>query len=1271
MADDELVGGISVELGAGLSKLEADLAAAERLVQAAVKEMSAQANITLGAQVRGGATGGGGRAAPAIDTNALAAAISQGIAGAIGPGGLRGGGGGRSQGTSVSFGAFGKVKGGSLEDLPADLQKQIMGALGETEQQAVEAARSTVQRVQRVAEQAPAAVAVAIDTEGLTAQLAEMTAELKAWREQAQEVLTVTPKVKGGGGRRDSREVDLSIQMLPKSATSREELEIGREQRLAQLRGQRAFTQSERHRRQELDATASFFDKVEALTTRHFDSDANRLGKTDARRSAAAYLDANPPDSAAGVTSSTFATIGLTPENRARGAVSPAADSAYRQRQRQRVEEARRQVEFQRRQANLAPLRETFASAEQQAFRGGSFDAEQQARRVEQRIQQQRVGITASGQTGRTGASGVAALFFGSRGEGIRARSEQAAAERALTDAQRSALPFRRAIAEADEVIANTSDVAAKAERQRERDAFAASDGVTDAFKREEDAYKRLETADKRLARLEGISSIGRNLTAVALGSFAFTAAMKAADVAVSALTPAVGAWIDQQTGFASTSTRVTSALAQQTAAQHGNVDAVLAQQAATAGLSQTTAGYISNQLRLTTQIKAGAIAQQNASDLFRASAGAGGQQGLFGGFGGIGGSAFLAQQLGGGKGFSESAFGDLLALNQPKGGQDFLSNINAGLSYLGSAEFRQGIDALGKQTGNKTPTEEVFPFFSAVAGGIGDAIFRGGKPPTQQTVEEQTAASQRPEVEAYLKNLNDAVERGGGRGQFVFTNDLAQRQAGATAAAGAGDLAGAAAAAQGFIVAIDGAAAGSREYAAAVQAAAVGVSKPTFSSLLQQNAAARDALIRNAERTQAHTLNTQLPAQQALGNLASPPPAIGTGIVSANADEQERITAGQQRSVELQAQLNTGYEQGKQILIDTYKIPPALISSIQSVGQEIANTQAGIRNDQAAYQVAQYNFQLHIARRSLADIGGLTGKNFGAGQSYLGVLERQNLQLSRQGQLLQFALAQRQINFQTAVAGFQAPGVTPEERQANVKQAQIEADFAQRALNIQREMFGNQVQIVDINNLRQGADLAAQIGLLLQGRQVTIDTAVAEEKLIRLNLLQQQQVAEAGTYLTKVDNLAAAAFSEIQTLEAEVAQAMGSAAQQVLDAYGDVLRGLYAQLPGRSNTGRGGTQYPSIPGGGVGYASGGVGLTAGTTTMNGVGYMGEAGTEAWAILRNPKAILSGGGGGSVVNNFDFSGMTVRSDNDINEIVRLVTKEQGRQASAMGMRQIG
>jgi hypothetical protein len=430
------------------------------------------------------------------------------------------------------------------------------------------------------------------------------------------------------------------------------------------------------------------------------------------------------------------------------------------------------------------------------------------------------------------------------------------------------------------------------------------------------------------------------------------------------------------------------------------------------------------------------------------------------------------------------------------------------------------------------------------------------------------------------------------------------------------------------------------------------------------------------AQRQTGYAIGTQQPAQATLGALASPNVPVGTGIAP---EDQRKLNDQLKDAQGLQTQLNAYYAEGQSIIENTYR--PAIVqnfgqaaanafdaalSAVAQTGQQIAAIQAGISNEQAAYTVAQYNFQLQIAKRSLADIGGLTGKNLGAGQSELGVLERENLALSRQGQLLQFNLSQRQINFQQALAGFQAPGVTPEERQARIHEAQIEADFAQKQLDIQKQLFGNQVQIVDISNLRQGVDLANQIALLTQGRKVTLDTQAAEQRLLRLQQLQQRNVAQVSTYLSAVDNLAGAAFARIQQLEGAYGGFLVGITTTMLEQVGIYVNGLTAILSGAGGggAGQGTRKYAN--------AAGGVYKTDGPTAIGNNAIAGEVAGETILILSHPhSANMTGGGGGPTSITINFGDVHVGSEGDIDMLVRKVTAALGREASLKGLRGTG
>jgi hypothetical protein len=472
-----------------------------------------------------------------------------------------------------------------------------------------------------------------------------------------------------------------------------------------------------------------------------------------------------------------------------------------------------------------------------------------------------------------------------------------------------------------------------------------------------------------------------------------------------------------------------------------------------------------------------------------------------------------------------------------------------------------------------------------------------------------------------------------------------------------------------------DAAADSADEHRQAAQQIAVGRGRPDPEQLTREFLRTQlPALQRAGERQQQFQLGTALPAQAALQRLASPPAPIGTGIAAANANEQERIEESAGRTRAIQEDLNDYYARGQSILADTYKVPPQLLGQITSIGQQIAGISANIANRQAQYQVAQYNFQLMIAKRTLGDIVGLTGQQFGstsAQATRLGLLERENLALSRQAQLIQFTMAQRQINFQRAVAGFQVPGLTPAEQAARVEEAEIVTSFAQKQLNIQREMFGNQVQIVDINNLRQGADLAAQIALMLQGRKLTIDTQLAQEELGRLQTQQAILVEAAGTFLEKINNEASAVLNHIFQIESSGVRMADTITNRLFTNLRIGFSGLneyIAQLPGviggagaSSSGGGGGTTGRIYP-----RAMGGVENITGPTNL----LVGEAGDETVAILRNPRQMQAALGGGLSIT-LSFGDVHMSDERDMDMFVEKVINRMGREAALRGLRSPG
>jgi hypothetical protein len=888
-----------------------------------------------------------------------------------------------------------------------------------------------------------------------------------------------------------------------------------------------------------------------------------------------------------------------------------------------------------RRQDTAAAALRAEQARDEQVFAASTPDREaQRQRQIEERIALQRATITAAGRTGRTESAGLGALFGGTQGKLIEARAQLSGAERAVTDAERAALPFRKRIAEYDIDIANSSGKVATA-RIKARDAFVSDPKTVTALNNERKALEGQESALARLNKLQGGASILRNLGAVALGGAAFGAGLQVVGAALAVTDKALSPVIDRLTGFGTVAARVTDTLSDQTRQAQGNAQAVVALAEAQAGLSSSTAKVIQPLVTQQATIEAGNKAFGDAINLFQTyqklrTQGIAGITTSTGGPGGTGiaGTPSTAQAL-------ASLFGGL-----PSGTDQVASTQRGG---------RAG--AFGPPARNAEQAATNIDIFNAGIQTINDQLVKGG-----DAIDKFSGSLSGPDVQNTIQAFKDI----GAPIELIAA--LASKNIGI---AGIGTGAGA-----------------DQRAKSLLQALATSFTVPDQALLQQQFNRQNLANIAAAGRQQAYQAQVQLPTQFALGAFANPNLPVGTGIAP---EDQAKVAGYLKDSNDLQAQLNAKYQQGQQIIDNTYK--PAILrdfgnaaavafagalADVKSTGAEIAKVQQTISNEQAGYQVAQYNFQLLIAKRTLGDIAGLTGANLGVQKTQLGVLEGQNLALSREAQQLQFALSQRQINYQVAVAGFSAPGVTPEERQANIAEAKIEASYAQKQLDIQRQMFGNQVKIVDIGNLRQGTDLLKQIGLLQQGRQVTLDTKAAEEKLNKLNQIQSQNVAQVGTYLSAVDNLASTAIGQIQQMEAAAGKAMANIAVSILGQFGIFFTGVNQYLAAYSRVSSTGNY--STPGGHplpTPYASGGVMNTTGPVAIGANGLAGEAGNESLIILSRPRSLSGGSGTGQTII-INFNGpVNANRAADLDYISRAIMQALGKQGSILGLRSVG
>jgi hypothetical protein len=404
------------------------------------------------------------------------------------------------------------------------------------------------------------------------------------------------------------------------------------------------------------------------------------------------------------------------------------------------------------------------------------------------------------------------------------------------------------------------------------------------------------------------------------------------------------------------------------------------------------------------------------------------------------------------------------------------------------------------------------------------------------------------------------------------------------------------------------------------------------------------------------------LPQGGPTGNIpnvaASGPFATPKGQPNAAAEYEASFQKYAKYAEPAQERITAQIAKGRQVLKE-WNVPDQLINDISKVGENIQTLSSGIEQRSLNLTVASYNNQLRIANRSLGDAKDLSAAIGGNVKNTLGGLEGQNIALGRQSQLLAFGLEQRQINFKMAMAGFTAPGDTPAQRQARIEQAKLEANYAQKQLDIQKKMGSGTFEINKIQASRSITDLQAQINLLVQERQLTIDSSTAQKALEAMNADEESLLANARSYMSVGQSTLTLMNTTVTEIEAATGKIFGEWGDQLAEtfrkagvAYASAI--MHTMNPGTYDGGAPApskdTRYPLTGNGGAvkynddgtvnrdgnaktgdGAAAGALFNTTGATSMT----VGEAGTETVAVLRNPRALSlpgGGGGGGGVVN---------------------------------------
>lgn len=742
--------------------------------------------------------------------------------------------------------------------------------------------------------------------------------------------------------------------------------------------------------------------------------------------------------------------------------------------------------------------------------------------------------------------------------------------------------------------------------------------------------------------------------------------------------TEVLGPAVDRIFGFQGVTSRVTGELAQQARANAGQANIAFAQKEAQTGLGPTAAAQIRQPITDRAQIEAGNQALQEQLDLFRAAqkirAQGGPEAALSNNL-----SGFLGLSIGGQPSAEETINklfddvstgglspasragrdraradieGQIATLNQQR---DEAQQAGIGTGILDDqikglqdrlADIDKTFDALNTGT-NKGA--EALEFFSKQAKDVGADI--------KAVFADQISDADRTKQVAALK----------GAGLNRFATDVE-----------AGRLA--------FTTQSGQAITNPQQFIDQLFRYVTSAPKPSPEALIEAN---RDAISAQAEarftrlRLQTQTL---LPTQVGIEGALNPLPGPGVGINTEglNPTQVKAVNTELGNMGKLFAQYNDEVAKGQQQAIDFVTNGADVFGTGQKVGGlgpqagaefatalknaagyagQIQNIQIDQITKQADYAASQYAYQIGIAKRNLQDAKALTGDIVGGNQN-LGRIQREQFMLQRESQALSLELSQRQINYQVALANFQAPGLSSEEREARKQAAKIEAEYAQKQLDIQKQLFGLSGKGFEISASRNVQDLVGQLNLLEKGRVLNVETAVAEKKILYLTKLQEKENKKVEAYYSAAVEATNDVISLTQDLASQTGKSMSELARDVIKAYVAVIRGIQDNLYhayGDQTYGNPGKAQDDVF-----HAQGGVFNTSGMTRLTDRDVVGEAGGETVAILSNPRPFESTGAG-QIINIY-VSGNTVRKDEDLDTLARKIEQRFNERGAQVGLR---
>lgn len=708
-------------------------------------------------------------------------------------------------------------------------------------------------------------------------------------------------------------------------------------------------------------------------------------------------------------------------------------------------------------------------------------------------------------------------------------------------------------------------------ERLQEARRMPEGPGKTEALRNASSDYqdlrKAMRTANETLgaqkqrakdarAEIGGLGTVtrilGTNFGGVAVGMMAFNAQMAAINAGMTVLGEVAGPMVERMTGWWTTTNKVTGALSEQERQMRGNTKAVIAAASAQVGFSDSMTEMFGSVMSSRIENEAGSKAIAEQFDMIRTMQSvASGNTGFLQPSGGIPG---LTRSTGGILGSplnANPAMFEMLA-NEANGGLN--PDIFGATNNLGRKMTR--INTFGLRVDPNKAEQEASRFGDYVKALNGNADKAGTAFRLVNVAGEQNATAL---LDASAKSMRAAgmSERQIASIQnvgyaFVDVSDKMKKFGEATenAVANFG-----AAASKGATMMTSTQAISQNQRERRSQSAAIEL----------QNAFAKEQVnpvqryLKYAEQPPQPFGASFVTAPRGIGDKNAPPSSIG-GYSTVDTDAQSAFDKYARTATKALDSVRAKALQGKAALKDI--VDPTTIAAFENLGQQSQKMQFDVMQRRAALSAAQYNRQLFVTKRNLADAAALAGKvgvaearRAKTNNGLLGYYQKQTWELGRQSQKLSLQMQQREITTQLALAQFQAPGDTGEERYYKQVEAVKRAKIADQQLNISKEQYKVSGLEFTETSLRGLEDAKWVLDELQTSHKLEVDTSALSDALQQMKDLQTSLSADLSTDMEKWSSVESAKISEIASIAANSDEAMNSIIKNVEKAWDDFFK--------------------------------------------------------------------------------------------------------------------